>query len=180
MRDIKGYEGLYAVLTNGEIYSYSKYRHKGKILKQHKSDNGYLTVGLTKDKKRKTFLVHRLIASAYIPNPDNKPQVNHIDGNKQNNNIENLEWCSSSENQIHAIRKGLQKFTTKHKEKARITCRKNGKDNKGKIYKSRKTTKEQDLEIKKRFNNGESSLKLAVEFGVSKKTILNIKNDRKY
>lgn len=180
MRDVQGYENKYAVLVNGEIYSYPKYRHKGKLLKQHQRKDGYMEIGLSLNKKRNTFLVHRLIAKAYIPNPENKPEINHIDGNKQNNNVQNLEWVTSSENQIHAIKNGMQKFTKKHSEVARKTCRQNGKNNKGKIFKSRKTTKEQDTEIKSRFNNGESSLKLAVEFGVSKKTILNIKNDRKY
>lgn len=64
---------------------------------------GYLQVALQKHKKRKDEKIHRLVAEAFIPNPENKPQVNHIDGDKTNNNVNNLEWTTTSENQLHSI-----------------------------------------------------------------------------
>ena len=115
-KDIEGYEGLYQVSTCGNIKSLAKSRKNGngryyiqkeKLLKQSFTTTGYKKVELYKDGKRKSFKVHRLVAIAFIPNPDNKPEVNHIDGNKINNNIDNLEWVTSSENSIHAYETGL-------------------------------------------------------------------------
>jgi hypothetical protein len=179
-KDIIGYEGLYQISNFGRIYSFPKYKHKGKFLKFFKDKRGYLYVGLTKDKKYKTFTVHRLVGIHFIFNLFNFPEINHIDGNKSNNYFKNLEWVTSSQNQIHAFTNGLQVITEKHINVAKITCSINGKKNKGKIYSSRKLTPEQDVEICNKFNNGISSSKLATEYGVSKKTILNIKNNRNY
>ena len=72
------------------------------------NQSGYCMVNLTKDRKSKTRYVHRLVAEAYLENPDNLPQVNHIDGNKDNNSVDNLEWCSSSHNNQHALDTGLR------------------------------------------------------------------------
>ena len=87
---------------------------KGKILKPYKSKKGYLLCDLRINGKRKIVSVHRFVALAFIPNLDNKPQINHKDGNKENNCVENLEWCSNSENQIHAFKSGLQKGGLSH------------------------------------------------------------------
>lgn len=114
-KDIEGYEGLYQVSTYGNIKSLPKVRRNGtgtyiqkeKLLKPSNTSTGYKKVELCKDGKRKSFKVHRLVAIAFIPNPDNKPEVNHIDGNKINNNIDNLEWVTSSENSVHAYETGL-------------------------------------------------------------------------
>lgn len=105
---IKGYEGLYSVDTNGNIWSYHiVYNKKEKRnLKLHIRD--YITVSLRKDGKDKRYRVHRLVAEHFIPNPDNLPQVNHKDGNKHNNNINNLEWISQSDNAKHAYANHLQ------------------------------------------------------------------------
>lgn len=81
----------------------------GRVVKPQTSQNGYVRVELWQCGQGKKYLVHRLLAQAFIPNPENKHQVNHIDGNPQNNTISNLEWVTQSENQIHAYRTGLQK-----------------------------------------------------------------------
>ena len=94
MRDIKGYEGLYAATSCGKIYSY---RAK-KFLKLRQGKDGYLRVDLCKDSKRKTFLVHRLVAETYLDNSLNLPQVNHIDEDKSNNALPNLEFCDAAYN----------------------------------------------------------------------------------
>lgn len=113
MIDIPGYEGLYAITEEGRVWSYPKkgigLNHNGKFLKVYEDDKGYLKVILRKDSKAFNYQLHRLVAIAFIPNPEDKPQVNHIDGNKQNNCASNLEWVTLSENQKHAFKIGLQK-----------------------------------------------------------------------
>lgn len=89
MRDIPGYEGLYAATSCGRIWSY---RAK-KFLKPGKTRKGYLKVVLCKDGAKKTCLVHRLIAATYLDNPENLPCVNHRDEDKSNNALSNLEFC---------------------------------------------------------------------------------------
>ena len=104
---VKGYEGLYEVSNQGRVKSLPRNTTKGKILVAEKNHRGYYRVGLTKNNKQKHFSIHRLVAEVFIPNPQNKPQVNHIDGNKQNNSVENLEWVTHSENMKHATEMGL-------------------------------------------------------------------------
>lgn len=105
---VKDYEGLYKISTDGVVTSY-KYR-RVKILKPGKV-NGYLDVVLTKDYIQKHHYVHRLVAQAFICNSENKPQVNHKDGNKLNNNYTNLEWSTRVENMQHAITTGIHPNT---------------------------------------------------------------------
>lgn len=88
MKDVVGYEKLYAVSIYGDVYSY----RSQKILSPSKAKNGYRTVVLYKDKVKTTLYVHRILAEAYLPNPDNLQYVRHKDGNITNNCIENLEW----------------------------------------------------------------------------------------
>ena len=95
----------YYVDQNGIIYS-KKYG-KTRIIKQQNHYKGYKIVTLTNKESKKTLKVHRLVALAYLPNPLHKDQVNHIDGNKTNNVLSNLEWSTQSENQIHAHKTGL-------------------------------------------------------------------------
>jgi|SRR5690606_24752201 len=94
----------YAILEVGEV----KNLKTGRILKSSPDNKGYMTVRLYNNGRAKTFKVHRLVAEYFIPNTENKPQVNHIDGDKSNNDILNLEWVTNSENQIHAIKTGLR------------------------------------------------------------------------
>lgn len=103
-RDIPGYEGRYQISNLHRVKSLPKRTRKGERLMFPKiSTAGYLTVGLfDKEGKKHTCQVHRLIAEAFIPNPESKPCVNHIDGDKRNNSIENLEWVTYKENTGHA------------------------------------------------------------------------------
>lgn len=102
-KDIKGYEGLYQISNFGNVYS----KITNKKLKPFANEKGYLRVELRKNKSRKNFKVHRLVAIMFISNPNGYNEVNHIDGNKQNNKIENLEWCSHKCNMIHAVKNNL-------------------------------------------------------------------------
>lgn len=99
-KEIDGYEGRYEVSNYGNVRSLN-FRQTGMVknLKPQPDKKGYLTVGLCKDGGMKWGKIHRLVASAFIPNPDNKPQVNHKDGNKANNCVNNLEWATSATNQ---------------------------------------------------------------------------------
>lgn len=89
--------GQYTIRKNGDVYS----EYSNKVIKPYKI-RGYLGYSLIIDGKRKVWYAHRLIATAFIPNPENKELVNHKDGNKHNNSVENLEWVTKKENAIHA------------------------------------------------------------------------------
>ena len=99
-KDIKGYEGLYQVSNFGKIKSLTKkivqkkreFYKKETILNGYSRKDGYLMVNLFKNQKCRHFLIHRLVATAFISNPENKPTINHIDANKTNNVVSNLEW----------------------------------------------------------------------------------------
>ena len=113
-KDIEGYEGLYQVSNLGKIKSIqylnrvnNKSYPRNKILKIIINEKGYLKVDLYKLKKKKRFRIHRLVAQAFIPNPNNFPEINHINGNKQDNSINNLEWCTHSYNMKEAYKLGL-------------------------------------------------------------------------
>ena len=116
-RDVKGYEGNYMVSNLGRVKSLvgwngNKYTKRDKILNPYKQKVGQeycrLVVKLCKNGKKKDGKVHRLVADAFIPNPENKPNINHKDGNPLNNIASNLEWCTQRENIIHSYEIGLK------------------------------------------------------------------------
>jgi hypothetical protein len=102
MRVVDLFSG-YKIREDGVIIS-----RFGRIVRPQISKNGYIRVELWSDGVGRKYLLHRLLAESFIPNPENKPQINHKDGDKQNNHLNNLEWTTQSENQLHAYRNGLQ------------------------------------------------------------------------
>lgn len=121
-KPIEEFDGIYEISNLGNVKSLERYvevvgvnrmRHKRllneKFLKHLPTRCGYLRVGFPIDNKVKYISIHRLVAIAFIPNPENKPEVNHKDGDKTNNRVDNLEWVTSSENQLHSYKNGLQK-----------------------------------------------------------------------
>lgn len=114
-KDVVDYFGLYQVSENGEVRSMPRRGCCGGVLKQVMIGE-YLSVNLSKDGKAKIKRVHKLVAESFIPNKEEKLVVNHIDGNKLNNNVLNLEWATHKENTAHAIKNGLRKLKKPNKK----------------------------------------------------------------
>ena len=119
-KDIENYEGCYQVSNLGNVRSLTRKVHtfngwritKGQLLKPLKSNRNYYRVCLKSHQKNKYISIHRLVATTFIPNPNNYPVVNHIDGNTTNNKVDNLEWCTQSHNIKEAYRVGNAKPTS--------------------------------------------------------------------
>lgn len=172
-KPVKGFEGEYEVSNFGRVKSLDTiqrrsngrvmcdFKIKGKILKPFRTGkgDGYYTVSI----HGKFYKVHRLVATAFVPNPCNLPQVNHIDGDKTNNSVNNLEWVTNLENMQHAVRKGLRPLG-------------------GKVPNA-KFTNEQVQEIRKEYEpniRGKGIKALAKKYGVAYSTIKNILYGRKW
>ena len=161
-KDIKKYKGFYQVSNFGRVRSWinnkrNKRRHP-KILSTPNDGAGYPMIVINSVKYGSfTTRVHRLVAKHFIPNPEKKPEVNHIDANKENNHYTNLEWCTSKENQDHATKNGLMEFGEKR-------------------YNSKLTNKKVK-EIRASYKSGSvSQTELAEKYGVSQRLIMNVLN----
>jgi len=179
-KPVKGYEQHYLVSTFGEIKSldrivptkskkglWSKRLLKGRSLNPSYGKNRkYRLVNLLKeDTKKYMAKMHRLVAVAFIPNPHNKPEVNHIDGNTLNNKITNLEWCTHKENMQHAYANGLTPEPPTYK---------GSKSNFSKL------TEQQVIEIKKRLRNGDKTSLIVKSYPVGESCIKEIKAGRSW
>lgn len=114
-KDIVGYEGLYQVSNLGRVKSLPKYDRKGRFHSERikapaNNGTGYLVVNLKHDGKQQMRTVHRLVAEVFLPNDNTSLEINHIDGDKSNNCVNNLEWCTRSENIRHAVKNGLHTY----------------------------------------------------------------------
>jgi len=162
-KDVEGYEGYYSVSNFGAIKSHKRKitRRNGRsqtfnerICKQVNKGNNRVMVALFREGKADYRLVHRLVANAFISNPESKPQINHKDGNPLNNKLENLEWCTDKENMKHAIENGLNNRYV--------------------------LDLEEEEEIIKKYNDSNDSVSsLSREYNVSRRTIKRIVNNER-
>lgn len=158
MTDISGYEGLYAITEDGKVWSYERKgqgAHPAKFLTIRKNPQGYLWIILYKNWVGKGYRIHRLVAQAYIPNLENKPQVNHKNGIKSDNRIENLEWCTAEQNQKHANDMGLRSSRGINNSNARLN------DTKVRV-------------IRQLYAENVSLREIAAKFGIAGKTVREI------
>ena len=149
-KDIEGYEGLYQVSNLGNVKSLHFKNPKNcseKVLKTTNNKYNYPTIGLYKDKKCKRFLVHRLVAKAFIPNPNNYPQINHKDETTDNNCVDNLEWCTQEYNLKYGTRMERVSKANTGKKRSEETKAKFSAIHKGK---KRLQTTKQKISIAKR------------------------------
>ncbi len=155
MEALKDYEGYYLINKEGEIYGIK--RKKMKV--PSKDKDGYLTLCLSKDKVKKTARLHILLALQYIPNPEGKPVIDHMDRNKQNNSLDNLRWATYSENAQNKTLKGIiQEQTRTNKNGDYISYRVQITKNK-KVYTKRfRTRKEAEEHLKEKVEEYNSVL----------------------
>ena len=120
---INDIETHYLINEDGKVYNLKTKRY----LKGHLENTGYISVNLNIDNKKKNYALHRLVAQTFLENPDNLPIVNHKDGNKLNNNVENLEWVTQSQNRIHAIETKISQLAKGRREKIEVINNKDWK-----------------------------------------------------
>ncbi len=146
----------YTIDKNGNIFLAN-----GRIKLPSKDKKGYMHITLSNNGIRKTFLVHRLVAEHFIHNPNNLSQVNHIDGNKSNNNVNNLEWVTSSDNITHSFNNGLSNYNGENNGRSKLTSL-------------------EVIEIKKLIKNKIKLKNIAKQFNVHPNTISEIKREIKW
>lgn len=165
-KDIEGYEGKYKISTMARVKSLPKkrYVHNSKnaywtkeIILKPQLRSGYPSVGLYNN-GQKHYVIHRLVAKAFIPNPKNKEQINHKNGIKTDNRVENLEWCTQKENASHALKNGLYNSS------------------KGEDHYRSKLTKKEVIDIRKKYDLGLSQNEISKIYPVTKKAIGRIVN----
>lgn len=159
MKDCIGYEGLYAITEDGKVWSHPKKgkgAHNGRWLRQGVDSRGYFQVAFKIRGKVSLYLVHRLVAKAFIPGFDPAKDVNHKDGNKLNNRVDNLEWCTRSENIRHAYNIGLRRPP------------------KGSLNGNAKLSEDDVKSIRRMLRAGASQKTLCERYGVSSQSLSNI------
>jgi len=163
-RDIPGYEGLYKISSIGRLKSVDRVSSIGKqvkgiIRKLAYNKKGYLMTSLCKNGVSTTKTIHRMVAKAFIPNPNNLPQINHKNGIKTDNGVDNLEWCTNLENMQHAFSTGLKEGLT-------------GENN------GRAILSQEEVDyIKTKYNNGEKAKEIAKELNLKLSMVRYILND---
>ncbi len=158
MKLIEGYE-QYSVTECGKVYS----NRSNKFLKPSLGGGGrYMSVGFSINGKSKGFMVHRLVALTYIDNPESKKEVNHIDGDRMNNHASNLEWCTRSENMIHAVETGLLVPCKKSQFKKGFDSNRNDKS---------KLTEDDVISIRARHESGETFRSISDDYLVNESNI---------
>lgn len=160
-KDVVGFEGIYQISNTGKVKGLPRKYLIERLLKPYISEHGYLMVRLYPSGKHKT--IHRLLAEAFIPNPDNKPFVNHKDANKQNNDLNNLEWVTRLENIHHAVRLGL------------YNC-KNRRSFKGRHHPLTTLNEDIVLDIREKYSKGANRYQLAEEYSISYNIVNKIVN----
>jgi len=178
IKEIPGYEGIYSITNDGRVYAHPKTgsgAHLGKWLKpwlsfsRKRNKNTYLMVSLCMNNTKLKSLIHRLVAQAFVPNPNNLKIVNHKDGNKLNNHYLNLEWSTHGKNIKHAYDSGLRKVSKFNIDR----IQKLGQERKGKKFPNRrKTSSEEDKKIIDLYNELKSYRKVGELFNISKSVII--------
>lgn len=163
-KPVNNFEGCYEVSNLGRVRSVERiitysdgraYKYEQRILNQTlNKKRGYFYVKLSKNMKTKNVQVHRVVAETFLQNKNNKNVVNHIDGNKQNNKVSNLEWISSKENSEHAVKKGLTKS--------------------GHLSHRARFSKEEVLEMRRKYTSGVRQTDIAKEYGTDDSTMFAI------
>ena len=153
----------YFINRKGQLYSEPRMGSKGGILKEQNGEF-YKFYRVSVKGKTKNVLTHRLLGECFIPNPENKPQINHIDGNKHNNSLDNLEWCTNQENIKHSIETGLKDLSFNK-----------GENNSRSILDNQKVR-----EIKNKLKSGFRNIDLATKYNVSQQLICDIKKYRRW
>lgn len=168
--DVPGFEGFYQISNKGLVKSLARIvEYSGKCSRWHEeiilklnNSNGYRTVSLVKDKNKTTFLVHILVGSLFIPNPENKPYINHKDGMRWNNHFLNLEWSTNSENQLHSYKMLGNKA---------VNGERNGQS---------KLKREDIITLRMMADSGYTEKEIASHFNVSKSLVGLIKNNKRW